>query len=93
MMRARIPLLRSKFGSGLTIRSYSVRIIDKPSSLVKTIADLKSWRLDSGKALDVEVHGWVRAVRKSPGVRFVDLVDGSSMRPMQAVVEKDLASE
>lgn len=41
----------------------------------------------------VEICGWVRSVRKSSGVRFVDITDGSSMRPVQAVVAKDLATE
>lgn len=42
---------------------------------------------------EVEVSGWVRSVRKSSGVRFVDITDGSSMRPLQAVVDKRLAAE
>lgn len=86
-------------------RSYSVRVLGGDdetwsASPVRTVADLKAWKPDlggggarGGEAPDVEVSGWVRAVRKSSGVRFVDLVDGSSMRPVQAVVGKDLASE
>ncbi|KAG5936956.1 hypothetical protein E4U53_000113 [Claviceps sorghi] len=72
-------------------RKYSVRIIGQQSWLpVRTVADLKEWRPETN-APDVEVCGWVRSVRKSSGVRFVDITDGSSMRPMQAVVEKSLA--
>ncbi|KAG6014864.1 hypothetical protein E4U54_004739 [Claviceps lovelessii] len=72
-------------------RKYSVRIIgQQPSQAIRTVADLKAWRPETN-VLDVEVSGWVRSVRKSSGVRFVDITDGSSMRPMQAVVDKALA--
>ncbi|KAI9901272.1 hypothetical protein N3K66_003089 [Trichothecium roseum] len=97
------PRARARFGSAhAAVRSYSVRVLGDDetwsASPVKTVADLKSWKPDLGGARggevpDVEVSGWVRAVRKSSGVRFVDLVDGSSMRPVQAVVGKDLASD
>lgn len=59
---------------------------------MKTIADLKEFQSSDGVS-GVEVCGWVRSVRKSVGVRFVDVTDGSSMRPVQAVVDKALASE
>jgi aspartyl/asparaginyl-tRNA synthetase len=36
------------------------------------------------------VNGWVRNVRKSSAVRFIDISDGSSMKPVQAVVDKSL---
>lgn len=59
---------------------------------VKNVADLKAWTPQVNVA-DVEVCGWVRSVRKSSGVRFVDVTDGSSMRPLQAVVDKKQSSE
>ena len=59
---------------------------------IKNIADLKSWRPAEPKP-DVEIYGWVRSVRKSSAVRFVDITDGSSMRPVQVVVDKQLSAE
>ncbi|KAL7790150.1 hypothetical protein V8C43DRAFT_94381 [Trichoderma afarasin] len=74
-------------------RSYSVRIPgDDGQGLrdIKTVADLKEWQ--PGRLVsDVQLCGWVRSVRKSSSVRFVDITDGSSMRPVQAVVDKSLA--
>ncbi|KAL7797347.1 hypothetical protein V8C37DRAFT_399953 [Trichoderma ceciliae] len=59
---------------------------------IRTVADLKEWQ--PGRLVsDVQVCGWVRSVRKSSSVRFVDITDGSSMRPMQAVVDKSLAAD
>ncbi|KYK57182.1 hypothetical protein DCS_04189 [Drechmeria coniospora] len=91
------PRRRIRLGQPLPVvvsRSYSVRIPpgfpSDPS--IKTVADLKAWQPGVNVA-DVEVHGWVRSVRKSAGVRFVDITDGSSMRPVQAVVGKELSSE
>jgi asparaginyl-tRNA synthetase len=61
---------------------------------IKTVADLKALKTESQQPVsDVEVCGWVRSVRKSASVRFVDITDGSSMRPVQAVVDKALATE
>lgn len=72
-------------------RAYSVRVPGDDG--LRTVADLlRPWRPAAGDAVpDVEVCGWVRSVRKSSGVRFVDVTDGSSMRPLQAVVDKTLA--
>lgn len=73
-------------------RSYSVRIPGDGRGDVTTVADLKEWQ--PGRLVsDVQVCGWVRSVRKSASVRFVDITDGSSMRPVQAVVDKSLAAE
>ncbi|ETS02487.1 asparaginyl-tRNA synthetase [Trichoderma reesei RUT C-30] len=73
-------------------RSYSVRVPGDGSSDVTTVADLKEWQ--PGRLVsDVQVCGWVRSVRKSASVRFVDITDGSSMRPVQAVVDKSLAAD
>ncbi|KAJ6785842.1 hypothetical protein PWT90_09796 [Aphanocladium album] len=71
-------------------RTYSVSIQGDSHGGVKTIADLKEFQ-SSQHVSDVQVSGWVRSVRKSAGVRFVDVTDGSSMRPVQAVVDKSLA--
>lgn len=87
------PPLRLSSAARLYGRKYSVRVSGKqPSPPIRTVADLKAW-LPGTNVPDVEVCGWVRSVRKSSGVRFVDVTDGSSMRPVQAVVEKALAIE
>ncbi|RDA91835.1 hypothetical protein CP533_3653 [Ophiocordyceps camponoti-saundersi (nom. inval.)] len=73
----------------LASRSYSA---SAPNSPIRNVADIKAWK----PAVDVphvEVCGWVRSVRKSSGVRFVDITDGSSMRPLQAVVDKALSGD
>ncbi|CCE31878.1 related to asn-tRNA synthetase, mitochondrial [Claviceps purpurea 20.1] len=89
-----VPTLRLPRAAGQYKRTYSVRINGQqpPSQAIRTVADLKAWR-PATNVPDVEVCGWVRSVRKSPGVRFVDITDGSCMRPMQAVVDKALATD
>ncbi|KFA76167.1 hypothetical protein S40288_04138 [Stachybotrys chartarum IBT 40288] len=85
-------LLRRWQPGSSTRRTYSIRAQSGRNQGVTTIADLKSWK--SGKeAQQVEVCGWVRSVRKSSQVRFVDIFDGSSMRPLQAVITKELSAE
>lgn len=79
-------------------RCYSVRVPSDGGGEgqglrdIRTVADLKEWQPER-RVSDVQVCGWVRSVRKSSSVRFVDITDGSSMRPMQAVVDKSLAAE
>ncbi|KAJ4142561.1 asparaginyl-tRNA synthetase [Fusarium falciforme] len=73
-------------------RPYSVRVPGECQKDIKTVAELKAWG-PSTRIPDVEVSGWVRSVRKSSGVRFIDITDGSSMRPVQVVVDKSLATE
>ncbi|EHK43862.1 hypothetical protein TRIATDRAFT_36653 [Trichoderma atroviride IMI 206040] len=73
-------------------RCYSVRVPSDGAGDIRTVADLKEWQ-PQGRVSDVQVCGWVRSVRKSSSVRFVDITDGSSMRPMQAVVDKSLAAD
>jgi len=73
-------------------RPYSVRVPGECQKDIKTVAELKAWG-PSTRVPDVEVSGWVRSVRKSSGVRFIDITDGSSMRPVQVVVDKSLATE
>ncbi|OAQ71584.1 asparaginyl-tRNA synthetase Slm5 [Purpureocillium lilacinum] len=84
-VRVRVPAPR---------RQYSVRIpADSPSaSSITTVADLRAWH-PTANVPDVQVCGWVRSVRKSSGVRFVDVTDGSSMRPVQAVIDKKLSAD
>ncbi|KAK2590202.1 asparaginyl-tRNA synthetase [Conoideocrella luteorostrata] len=85
------PHFRTLLESQQCSRLYSVRVgVDQPQVSIRTVADLKVW-LPETAVPDVQVCGWVRSVRKSPGVRFVDITDGSSMRPVQAVVDKALA--
>lgn len=73
-------------------RAYSAKVPGDRQRVVKTLADVKEY-LTANNVSDVEVSGWVRSVRKSSGVRFVDITDGSSMRPVQAVIDKQLSSE
>lgn len=80
---------RAAFRHAPQPRCYSVRVPDSP---MRTVAELRAWK-PTGEARNVEVCGWVRSVRKGPDVRFVDITDGSSMRPLQAVVDKAQAGE
>lgn len=73
-------------------RCYSARVIGESQPLIKTVADLRAWHPETNVP-DVQLCGWVRSVRKSSGARFVDITDGSSMRPVQVVVDKALAAE
>lgn len=76
----------------LASRAYSAKVSGDHERVVKTLADVKEY-LTTSNVPDIEVSGWVRSVRKSAGVRFVDITDGSSMRPVQAVIDKKLSSE
>ncbi|KAF4334693.1 asparaginyl-tRNA synthetase [Fusarium beomiforme] len=73
-------------------RPYAVKAPGDRQRDIKTVAELKAWG-PSSHVPDVEVCGWVRSVRKSSGVRFIDITDGSSMRPVQVVVDKNLATD
>ncbi|KAH7263494.1 hypothetical protein BKA59DRAFT_430956 [Fusarium tricinctum] len=73
-------------------RPYAVKVPGECQKDIKTVAELKTWG-PSFHVPDVEVCGWVRSVRKSSGVRFIDITDGSSMRPVQVVVDKSLATD
>ncbi|KID99634.1 Aminoacyl-tRNA synthetase, class II (D/K/N)-like protein, partial [Metarhizium majus ARSEF 297] len=73
-------------------RCYSARVIGESQPLIKTVADLRAWHPETNVP-DVQLCGWVRSVRKSSGARFVDITDGSSMRPVQVVVDKALAAD
>ncbi|KAK5995514.1 Asparaginyl-tRNA synthetase [Cladobotryum mycophilum] len=105
MLQARFHRFPKRYQSCLLLhnRCYSVRVPSERHRDLRTVADLKAWQpsqpVQPGQTgtghhvSDVEVCGWVRSVRKSSGVRFVDITDGSSMRPLQAVVEKSLATD
>ncbi|QUC20877.1 uncharacterized protein UV8b_05118 [Ustilaginoidea virens] len=84
---------RACFASNWRKRCYSARVADGRSQpSIKTIADLKRW-LPETNVPNVRVCGWIRSVRKSSEVRFVDIADGTNMRPIQAVVGKALAAD
>ncbi|KAL5601418.1 hypothetical protein BROUX41_002595 [Berkeleyomyces rouxiae] len=42
---------------------------------------------------DVSVTGWVRSTRKSKTEQFVDVTDGSSLQPLQAVLSRALGTD
>lgn len=88
---SRLPL-RGGNGQISRRRCYSVKVSGECQNDIKTVSDLKAWS-PGAPASDVEVCGWVRSVRKSSAVRFIDITDGSSMRPVQVVVDKTLAAE
>ncbi|KAI6780764.1 Asparagine--tRNA ligase-like protein [Emericellopsis cladophorae] len=79
---ARSQLTRPQTSSA---RSYSVRVSQEhgPTS-VSTVSDL----LSIDRTLDVRVDGWIKNVRRSATVRFLDISDGSCRAPLQAVVDK-----
>jgi asparaginyl-tRNA synthetase len=58
----------------------------------RSIAELLQWR-PAQAADDVTVNGFVRSVRSMKARRFVALGDGSSLAPLQALVEADHAGE
>lgn len=76
------------------LRRYSVRapaLQTQPFTKDKTLADLKGWVPDIPDP-EVQVYGHVRSRRKLGQVSFVNLTDGSSMRPLQAVVPRQLTA-
>ncbi len=56
----------------------------------RSISDLLKWR-PAEKTDSVVVNGFVRSVRAMKTHRFVALGDGSSLAPLQALVEADHA--
>jgi asparaginyl-tRNA synthetase len=75
-------------------RWYSVRapaLQTQPSTKDKTLADLKGWTPDIPNP-EVQVYGHVRSRKKLGQVSFVNITDGSSMRPLQAVVPRSLTA-
>ncbi|KAK4166533.1 putative mitochondrial asparaginyl-tRNA synthetase precursor [Cladorrhinum sp. PSN259] len=56
----------------------------------KSVSQLLQWK-PAEKVDDVVVNGFVRSVRGMKAHRFVSLGDGSSLAPLQAVVETDQA--
>lgn len=76
-------------------RCYSVRASGLPTFPSKkdtTLADLRSWT-PGGPSPEIKVYGHVRSVKKLAQHMFVNITDGSSMRPLQAVVPRSLNSE
>lgn len=78
-------------------RHYAVRALQDTTpeaAAITTVSDLVTSDLPQDESgLRVQVDGWVRNIRKSSAVRFVDVSDGSTTLPMQAVVKKDQAKE
>ncbi|KAH8175005.1 tRNA synthetases class II (D, K and n) domain-containing protein [Sarocladium implicatum] len=76
-------------------RCYSVRapaLNTIPTTKDKSLADLKGWAPD-GPSPEIKVYGHVRSVKKLAQHMFVNITDGSSMRPLQAVVPRSLDLE
>ncbi|CAM1509122.1 Fc.00g028610.m01.CDS01 [Cosmosporella sp. VM-42] len=92
MRSMRLSRLPGRVNAWSAKRCYSVRVPGECQKDIKTVADLKAWGPGTHVS-QVEVSGWVRSVRKSSGVRFIDITDGSSMRPVQVVVDKALAAD
>ncbi|MBR6240142.1 MAG: asparagine--tRNA ligase, partial [Lentisphaeria bacterium] len=47
------------------------------------------WASPASYTEPVEVRGWVRSVRESKTIDFIELVDGSCFRPVQIVFDRD----
>ncbi|KAK4179384.1 putative mitochondrial asparaginyl-tRNA synthetase precursor [Triangularia setosa] len=71
-------------------RCLSHQATATPVQPTRPISQLLKWKPDE-KVNDVVVHGYVRSVRGMKAWRFVSLGDGSSLDPLQAVVESGLA--
>ena len=58
----------------------------------RTVAEFL--RADASERLDdAVVHGYVRSVRKLKSDRFLNIGDGSTVKHLQAIVPKAIASE
>lgn len=66
-----------------------MRVLGDRESPISTVSDLVSTKPDD-QGLPVQVDAWVRNVRKSSSVRFLDIGDGSCSAPLQAVVDKEI---
>lgn len=58
----------------------------------RSVAELLQWK-PAEKADDVTVNGFVRSVRSMKTHRFVSVGDGSSLAPLQALVQADDGKE
>ncbi|KAK4676071.1 asparaginyl-tRNA synthetase [Podospora pseudoanserina] len=61
-----------------------------PVQPARAISQLLKWKPEQNVD-NVVVHGYVRSVRGLKAWRFVSLADGSSLDPLQAVIESGLA--
>ncbi|MCL2025464.1 MAG: asparagine--tRNA ligase [Leptospirales bacterium] len=59
-----------------------MELLNKRTPLIKDILSMEP----SGQSLSIE--GWVRTVRKSKGVAFAELNDGSCLRDIQLVIDE-----
>ena len=66
-----------------------MRVLGDKEPAITTVSDLISTQPDE-QGLPVQVDAWVKNVRKSSAVRFLDIGDGSCSAPLQAVVDKEL---
>jgi hypothetical protein len=46
-----------------------------------------------GPSTNVTVKGWIRSIRRQKNVQFAEVVDGSSLRGIQAILSPDQATE
>ncbi|KAF6209948.1 hypothetical protein GE061_015703 [Apolygus lucorum] len=80
MFKKYVPRILSNFGGRMAISRRS-------ESSFRRIADLKS------DEKNVSIKGWISALRKMKDNVFVDVVDGSSSRPLQVVLLKNNVPE
>jgi hypothetical protein len=86
------PLARSRLDRLLS-KSYAVRVLGDSAPTIQSVSDLNEWVPPQGQSAVVQVDGWVRNVRKASTIRFAEIVDGSSVNAMQAVVPKEDATQ
>lgn len=66
--------------------------LSRAHQAVRSVAQLLQWKPKPPEKVDhVVVNGFVRSVRSMKAHRFVSLGDGSSLAPLQAVVQADHA--
>lgn len=96
MMRPAPPLRPSSVSRVLaprrvsSFRRYVSQAQQAQQAISRSISDLLKWR-PAEQADHVVVNGFVRSVRAMKTHRFVALGDGSSLAPLQALVEADHA--
>lgn len=66
-----------------------MRVLGDGDQRITTVADLVATKPDDS-GIPVQVDAWVKNIRKSPAVRFLDIGDGSCSAPLQAVAPKEL---
>lgn len=87
-MRPASALRPSSVSRVLNARRVCRRCLSQQAN--RSVAQLLQWR-PTEKADDVVINGFVRSVRSMKAHRFVALGDGSSLAPLQALVQADYA--